>query len=89
MEYKDLTSNQQIEAKLTISLSTESAIEWLKSNALKEKPSGFDDGSDELKDFVNFYYAKRDDPNLLLALARYGTHIGTLEKLYRSSSCHK
>jgi hypothetical protein len=84
MEYKDLTFDQQIEARLTISLSTESAIEWLKSNALKKNLTGFDRGSDELKDFINFYYAKRNDPNLSLAIARYGTHIETLKKLYGS-----
>ncbi|SVC50643.1 uncharacterized protein METZ01_LOCUS303497, partial [marine metagenome] len=84
MEYKDLTFDQQIEAKLTISLSTESAIEWLKSNALKKKPSVFGDESNKLKDFVNSHYAKRDEPNLSLAVARYGTHIETLKKLYRS-----
>ncbi len=84
LEYKHLEPDQQIEAKLTISLSTESSIEWLKSNALKKNPQNFFSGSTDLKDFVNSQYAKRKDPTLSLAVARYGTHIETLKELYRS-----
>jgi len=83
-EYEHLTYDQQIEAKLTISLSTESAIEWLKANSLKTTPSMLSSHTNNLKDFVNSSYVKRDEPNLSLAIARYGTHLETLKKLYQS-----
>jgi len=83
-EYEHLSYDQQIEAKLTTSLSTESAIEWLKANASKKGSSMLSSNTNNLKDFVNSSYVKRDDPNLSLAVARYGTHIETLKKLYQS-----
>lgn len=76
---------EKIEAKALTQLSNESAIEWLKANAPNENPGIFSACDNEkLRNIVNFCYYKRNETGLLLAIARYGTHLGTLKKLYRS-----
>jgi len=81
-----LKYNEKIEAKALTQLSNESAIEWLKINVFSDdQNSSSACASKEVQDIVNFCYYKRNDPSLMLALARYGTHLSTLKKLYLSS----
>jgi hypothetical protein len=82
---EELKFQDQIDAQLATALSTESAIEWLKSNAIGKRQDGlFRSTSTRLKDIINISYASRDEPSVNLAVAKYGTHIETLKKLYQS-----
>jgi hypothetical protein len=81
-----LSYKEKIEAKELTQLSTELAIKWLKENCPSKKPNPFSDNNRKLKDVVNFCYFKRNSSKLMLALSRYGTHLKTLKKLYKSGN---
>jgi hypothetical protein len=77
---------EKIEAKALSQLSNESAIKWLKVNSLSDDHNSSSACvSEDVRGIANFCYYKRNDSSLMLALARYGTHLSTLKKIFLSS----
>jgi len=82
MDYKE-----KLEAYRLIHLDDDQAIKWLEDNRLRERPRGFlTIEEDESRKVAEYIWHKRNNPSLNLAIAKYGTHIPTLKRIYNNSS---
>ena len=79
MSYKD-----KVEVAMAINLPTSEAIDWLKDHVSKRELKWFVEDDSAKHKIINVCYYKRNDLRLNLALAKYGTHLPTLRKLFRS-----
>jgi hypothetical protein len=80
----ELSVSDRIELAEVLNLSNEEAIHWLKQNTYESPPGWLGDALKQKRDIASFCFARRNDFKLNLAVARYGSHIATIKKLFSS-----
>ena len=59
-------------------------VKWLEDHALDEEPVWYYEAQG--RHVLEYLLFRRKDPSINIALARFGTHLPTLRKLYRSGN---
>jgi len=64
----------------------DAALRWLKDNSYSDAPFLFSNPERELHKIVSFSFSRRRSKRVRLAVARYGSHIQTLNKLFKKGA---
>jgi len=76
----------RIEVSKVLQLTDDQAIQWLEDNPYDNEDTIFSTSSKEIHKIVSYAFSRRESKRLRLAVAQYGSHIYTSQKIYKNGS---
>ena len=82
----NINNKKRVDALEVLKLPDDDAVHWIKDNGFTEEAFFFVNPEQEFHKVMSFAFARRPSKRVRLAVARYGTHILTLQRLFKNGS---
>ena len=82
----NINDQDRVEMVETLSLPDNEAVLWLKENPCSVASVRQSDSDFEKNKLASFAFARRHSPRLNLAVAKYGSHIRTLQRIFKQGT---